>query len=146
MPLRIVIDNNVLVSAALKRGGPPDILMRRWLAEDFLLVTSSAILAELADVLNRPKIRDKYHLTSEDVIELLQRLQQQTVIVPGTSLSGVIAADPKDDMFIACAVEGQARYIVSGDHHLLDLRRYGRIRIVTVTHFLQVLERLKRWQ
>lgn len=146
MPLRIVIDNNVLVSAALKRGGPPDILMRHWLAEDFLLVTSPAILAELADVLNRPKIRDKYHLTSKDVIELLQRLQQQAVIVPGTSLAGIIAADPKDDMFIACAVEGQARYIVSGDHHLLDLRRYGRVRIVTVAHFLRVLERLKRWQ
>jgi len=56
VPLRIVIDNNVLVSAVLKRGGPPDILMRRWLAEDFLLVTSPAILAELADVLNRPRI------------------------------------------------------------------------------------------
>lgn len=146
MPLRIVIDNNVLVSAVLKSGSPPDTLMRRWLAEDFLLVTSPAMLAELADVLNRPKIRDKYRLTSEDVTELLQRLQQQAVIVPGTSLSGIIAADPKDDVFIACAVEGQARYIVSGDHHLLDLRRYGRIRIVTVTHFLRVLERLKRWQ
>jgi putative PIN family toxin of toxin-antitoxin system len=146
VPLRIVIDNNVLVSAALKRGGPPDILMRRWLAEDFLLVTSPAILVELADVLNRPKIRDKYRLASEDITELLQRLQQQAVILPGTSLCGIIAADPKDDMFIACAVEGQARYIVSGDHHLLDLRRYGRVRIVTVTHFLQVLERLKRWQ
>ena len=146
MPLRIVIDNNVLVSAVLKRGSPPDTLIRRWLAEDFLLVTSPAILAELADVLNRPKIRDKYHLTSEDVTELLQRLQQQAIIVPGTSLSGIIAADPKDDVFIACAVEGQARYIVSGDHHLLDLRRYGRIRIVTVTHFLRVLERLKHWQ
>jgi len=49
-------------------------------------------------------------------------------------------------MFIACAVEGRARYIVSGDHHLLDLRRYGRVRIVTVAHFLRVLDRLKRWQ
>ena len=96
MPLRIVIDNNVLVSAALKRGGPPDILMRHWLAEDFLLVTSPAILAELADVLNRPKIRDKYHLTSKDVIELLPFSQSVTALLspPQTSSLLVHAAAP----------------------------------------------------
>jgi len=64
----------------------------------------------------------------------------------GTSVSGVVTADPKDDVFLACAVEGQARYIVSGDRHLLNLRHHGRIRIVTVTRFLRLLERLKRWQ
>ena len=146
MLLRIVIDTNVLVSAILKRGSPPDALLRHWLAGDFLLVTCPAALAELADVLNRPKIRDRYRLTDEDVTEFLRRFQLQAESVPGTSVSGVVTADPKDDMFLACAVEGQARYIVSGDRHLLSLRHYGRIRIVTVTHFLRVLERLKRWQ
>lgn len=66
--------------------------------------------------------------------------------MPGTSVSGVVVADPKDDMFISCAVEGRARYIISGDHHLQELRRYGRIRIRTVARFLRTLERLERWR
>jgi predicted nucleic acid-binding protein len=55
-------------------------------------------------------------------------------------------ADPKDDVFISCAVEGRARYIISGNHHLQELRRYGRIRIRTVARFLRTLERLERWR
>jgi len=66
--------------------------------------------------------------------------------VPGTSISGVVVADPKDDMFISCAVEGRARYIISGDHHLQELRHYGRIRIRTTARFLRTLERLERWR
>ncbi|MEA3342081.1 MAG: hypothetical protein U9R15_19115, partial [Chloroflexota bacterium] len=57
---------------------------------------------------------------------------------------GIVADDPKDDMFIACAVEGRARYIVSGDRHLLRLHRYERIRITTVAWFMHALERLER--
>jgi len=140
------VDTNVLVSAALKRGSSPDKLLRRWIAGDFLIVTCPTAIAELSDVLNRPRIREKYHLTEQDIRDFIRQFSRQAILVPGTSVSGVIVADPKDDMFISCAVEGQARYIISGDHHLQELSRYGRIRIRTASRFLRTLERLERWR
>jgi putative PIN family toxin of toxin-antitoxin system len=64
--LKVVVDTNLLVSGIIKRGGRPDILLRRWLAGDFLIVTCPAALDELFDVLNRPKIRRKYNLSAGD--------------------------------------------------------------------------------
>lgn len=144
--LRIVVDTNILVSAALKRGGNPDTLLRRWIAGDFLIVTCPTAIAELSDVLNRPRIRDKYHLTGQDIRDFVGQFSRQAILVPGASLSGIVVADPKDDVFVSCAVEGQARYIISGDHHLQELRCYGRIRVRTVAQFLRTLERLERWR
>jgi len=144
--LRIVVDTNILVSAALKRGGNPDTLLRRWIAGDFLIVTCPTAIAELSDVLNRPRIREKYHLTDQDIQDFVRQFSRQAILVPGTSVSGIVLPDPKDDMFISCAVEGRARYIISGDHHLQELRRHGRIRIRTVARFLRTLERLERWR
>ena len=51
----------------------------------------------------------------------------------------VIAADPSDDMVLACAVAGKADYIVSGDPHLLDLGEYEGIRIVSPAVFVSIL-------
>jgi len=87
VPLKIVIDTNVLVSAILKRGSPSDALLRHWLAGDFLLVTCPAALAELADVLDRSKIHDKYRLADEDVTEFLRRFQLQAESVYWEHLS-----------------------------------------------------------
>jgi len=140
------VDTNILVSAALKRGGNPDTLLRRWIAGDFLIVTSPAAIAELSDVLNRPRIREKYRLTDQDIRDFVRQFSRQAVLVSGTSVSGVVVADPKDDVFISCAAEGRARYIVSGDHHLLALRCYERIRVRTAARFLRTLERLERWR
>lgn len=146
MALKIVVDTNVLVSALLKKGGSPDQLLRRWLQEDFLIVTCPAALVEIAAVLARPKIRQRYNLLEAEIDEFLQRFRSQTLIVSGTTLTGIVRADPRDDMFISTAVEGEARYLVSGDRHLLDLQRYQRILILTPTRFLARLERLARWR
>jgi putative PIN family toxin of toxin-antitoxin system len=104
--LKIVVDTNILVSAALKRGGNPDRLLRRWIAGDFLIVTCPAAIAELSDVLNRPRIREKYRLTDQDIRDFVRQFSRQAILLPGTSISGVVVADPKDDMFISCAAEG----------------------------------------
>jgi len=47
----------------------------------------------------------------------------------------VVEKDPDDDMFIACALAAEAAYIISGDHHLLDIGEYAGIRIVKVREF-----------
>lgn len=50
--------------------------------------------------------------------------------------AALVQADPEDDVFLLCAVVAEAEYIVSGDHHLLDLEEYADIPILTVDDFL----------
>src|SRR5512137_637202 len=107
--LRAVIDTSSLVSYALTR----DDLMRRvvaqWRANGFAVLSSPATRAELAAVLSRPQIQ---RLAVAPLDSLIQGLERYTWHVPGAlDLTGA-CRDPKDDKFLACAVEGKAHYLV----------------------------------
>ncbi|MDR3557430.1 MAG: hypothetical protein P4L55_21955 [Syntrophobacteraceae bacterium] len=52
----------------------------------------------------------------------------------------VIEDDPSDNIYLACALEGQADFIISGDHHLTDLVEFRDIRIVNPAAFLEILD------
>ena len=142
--LRIVIDTNIFVSAIILPRSLPAALLYRWLEHDFELVTAPTAINELDDVLSRPRLTKKYLITEADRLAIKNRLLQVAIIVEGDQLIGVVPNDPKDDVFISCAVEGGAKYIVTGDNHLLSLGRYMNVKIVTVAYFLAVLVRCKR--
>ena len=59
-------------------------------------------------------------------------------MVEGEGVVDVIKADPTDNKYLACAHEGEADYIVSGDHHLLDLGAYEGIQIITASEFISI--------
>jgi putative PIN family toxin of toxin-antitoxin system len=137
--LRVVIDTNVFVSGLLSRAGSSAQVLDAWRNRRFLLVTSTAIIAEIQAVLNYPHIRQKYSLSDEDIHELVVILNQDALLVPGKiNVAGTIPADPQDEKFLACAIEGQVDLIVSGDHHLLDLVVFEDIPIVTIRQFLDM--------
>ena len=131
---RAVLDTNVWIGAILWHGAAYQVRHRAE-AGDYTAVTSNAILHELVRVL-----RLDFGLSDELIFEWWARLSHLCDVVHVTSLLNVVERDPDDDKFIECAIDGQCEYIVSKDHHLLDLERYGRIRIVTVGEFLQVLD------
>ena len=64
------------------------------------------------------------------------------LITPGAILVEAVAVDPADDMVIACALEGQADFIISGDHHLTDLESYRGIKIIDPATFYELLSSL----
>ena len=135
--LRVVVDTSSLVSYVLTRGE----LMRRvvayWRAGTFTVLSSPATRAELADVLARPAIRQ---LAVAPLDELVRGLERFSEHVPGVlGLSGA-CRDPKNDKFLACAVEGEAHYLVSSDFDLLDMRRYRDVAIINPGQFLLALE------
>ena len=66
------------------------------------------------------------------------RAFSRIVSIPG--LLKVIAADPDDDAIVECAMVGQAEFIVSGDHHLLELKSHSGIQIVTAAEFLHLVQ------
>jgi putative PIN family toxin of toxin-antitoxin system len=111
-----------------------------WRRREYLLVTSPALIAEIQATLDYPRIRRKYHITDAQVEGLIALLKQDALLVSGTAdTSGAIPDDPDDDQVLACAVDGAADVIVSGDRHLLSLGEYQGIPIVTAREFTQRL-------
>jgi len=74
-------------------------------------------------------------------MEGLAKTLQVAVLTPGELAVEAVADDPADDLVLACAVEGTADFIISGDHHLPDLENYQGIKIVNPPRFLDLLER-----
>lgn len=138
--LRVVLDTNQFVSSVLVRHGLPAQVLGAWRRRAYLLVTSPAIITEIRTTLDYPRIRRKYPITDEQVEQLVKLLEQDALVVPGAAdITGPIPDDPNDEMVLACAVEGRADLIVSGDRHLLDLVEYKGIPIVTAREFLEQL-------
>ena len=100
------------------------------------LYTTAVLLAELDEVLQRPKFAQRLTLAGVTTHALvlgyaaLARLIEPAVIVP------VVEEDPDDDAVLACAVAAQAEAIVSGDSHLLDLKEYEKIPVVTAAQLV----------
>lgn len=132
--MRIVADTNVLVSALIFPGGPPEAVYRLVLERRVELVTSRPLLAELGRVL-----MEKFGWEApraEDAIEQLVRLAR--IVDPSDQLS-VIDADPADNRVLEAAAEGAVEAIVSGDSHLLALQAWREIAVRSPSAFLEEL-------
>jgi len=138
--LKAVLDTNVLVSSLLVNAGLPAQVVDAWRQEQYILVTSPGLIAEVRATLNYPRLRRKYALTEKDVEGLISLLEHDALLVPGQAqVSGAIPADPADEMVLACAVDAEADVIVSGDLHLLALGDYQGIPILTARAFMERL-------
>ena len=134
--MRAVLDPNVIVSAALSGAGALARVLRAWLAGAFEVVVSPHLMKELERVLAYPKIRKR--LSSDVAEELLALIRDAGDSRPDPSEPpAVTAVDPNDDYLIALAASTSA-VLVSGDHHLIDLRE--RIPVYTPTEFLRILD------
>jgi putative PIN family toxin of toxin-antitoxin system len=132
--VRVVADTNVFISA-LMFGGLPGTFLDLALLQSFLLVTSPALLDELDE-----KLRLKFGLSPNDADLVRAQLQSSAVLVKPTVILAVIKDDPDDNRVLECAAAGEANYIVSGDRHLLQLRSYEGIPILTVRQFMDAVE------
>jgi hypothetical protein len=134
--LKAVLDTNQFISGLIVKEGVPAQVLDAWHRGVFTLLTSSAILAEAREVFSYPRIRKKYRISQQDIDDFLAQVEKGAVMTPGRLALSVVEEDPDDDIILACAVEGGADYIVSGDPHLLKLRSYEAVPIVTPRDFL----------
>ena len=95
-----------------------------------------ARLAELEEVLQRPKFAQRLSLAGVTSPTLVLGYAALARLVEPVEIAPVILADPDDDAVLACAVAARAEIIVSGDSHLLDLKDYEGIPIMTAAHLL----------
>jgi putative PIN family toxin of toxin-antitoxin system len=138
--LRAVLDTNVIVSGVITEKGIPFQLLRVWRAREWNLIISPQILREVRRVLNSPKIAPVYAITHQDITDLIELFHTRAIVVRDTLTIPRIARDIEDDHILACAIEGEADYIVSGDQDLLSLERYEGIPIVTPAAFAAFLK------
>jgi putative PIN family toxin of toxin-antitoxin system len=136
--MRGVADTNILVSGLLWHGPPRDVLDAAR-AGHLSLFTTAALLAELQDVLGRPKFAERLKRAGVTADELVVGYAALTTFVQPAAIEPVITADPDDDAVLACAITARANLIVSGDPHLLQLRDYQGIRILTAAQLLAEL-------
>ncbi|MFH1975721.1 MAG: putative toxin-antitoxin system toxin component, PIN family [Pseudomonadota bacterium] len=144
MGINAVIDTNVWISALLNPHGYLALLRASFEAGKFQAVISPPLLEELVDVLQRPRIKDKYRISPEDIEELVVLIEEKckTVIIMGEM---TICRDKDDNRVIETAVAGGAQYIVTRDDDLkrdevvIDFLSRQGICVVTVGNFLQYL-------
>lgn len=138
--LRAVLDSNVIVSGVISSKGAPSSLLTAWRERQWVLVICPARLSEVQRVLSLPKITKAYGLTSDDIRGVIRLLKSRALVVPGNVTIARTARDPEDDHVLACAVEGYADYVVSGDQDLLSLDRFRSIPIVSPAAFAAILK------
>jgi putative PIN family toxin of toxin-antitoxin system len=125
----------VIISAILF-GGIPGELISLWKSGHIQPLASKDIIDEYIKVLTYPK----FELSEKEINyilynEILPYFEVAT-LKPGQA---IIQKDPSDDKFLHCANAGRASVIISGDQHLINLKSYGKIKILTLSQFLEKL-------
>ncbi len=135
---KIVLDTNVWVSALLWGDKPAEIVKA---AEEgrVTIFVSEQIIGEITQVLDYPKLKTVHQelgLRNSDLIESILKI---TKFVQVTEKIQVVKEHQADDKFIECASAAKARYLVSGDKHLLKIGSYKGTQIISVSDFLKAL-------
>ena len=129
--MRVVFDTNVFISAFVIPGSQGErafLLARR---KRFDLHTSIAILTETAG-----RLRQKFGQDEDDIKEALRQISRAAAVTRPTSKLRVVD-DEADNRILECALDGRADLVVTGDRHLLKLRRFEDIPIVRLADFLR---------
>lgn len=130
--IKAVLDTNVFISALFWKGSPYQVL-KNGIEGEFVIVSSSEILAEV-----RERLLNKFEFPPEDTFSFIEIITVNSFIVDPLLNLNIVKVDPKDNKIIECAVAGKADYIVSGDKHLLDIKEYDKIKIISPKEFLEI--------
>jgi putative PIN family toxin of toxin-antitoxin system len=120
---KVVFDTNTFISAFVY-GGRPEEAYRLALQRKITLITSPAIMQETARIL-----KEKINWDRDKIEEVLRQIAQVAKIVRPKKTLKVIE-DESDNRILEAAVKGKADFIVSGDKHLLSLKKFENLSII----------------
>lgn len=138
---RAVFDTNVFVSASLSKNAnsPTRELLERWKNDEFTLVICNQIAKELIEKLTERGI------VADAIVEQISALAKSAewVLVPDEKIEDLLS-DSDDNVIVACAVEGEANYLITYDPHFDSLKgEYRGIKIIKAIPFLEILRQNK---
>lgn len=133
---RIVVDTNVLMGGLIAPGKASGRVLDLWLEGRVEAVISPAVREEYQKIFSRMRFGPRRDVARrEETLRRLLSSEHLREVHPPRRLR-VVAGCPADDRLIECAVTGGAGYIVSQDHHLLDVGEYEGVRMMTARDFL----------
>ncbi len=133
---RVVIDTSAFIHYLMRpTAAIRHILENLWLAGEITLVATPETIGELEIVLARPKMQAFIHPDEGGL--LLNLLRDKAEMLPALGKIPAFTRDPKDDKFVACAVIGQAAYLITLDKDILVLGQTGEVKMVTPYDFIR---------
>lgn len=133
--MKVVFNTNVFISAFVIPGGKAEEAYLYAIKGDFTLCSSVAILHETAQ-----KLREKFGWEENRIAQLLRAIAKIATVVKTQPHLHILADEP-DNRILECAVEVKADLIVTGDKHLLSLKHFRDIDIITLSGFLEVIKK-----
>ena len=133
--MRLVLDTNIVVAGLLWQGAPRRLLDHA-IDDAVTLYSSQPLLDELLHTLRYPKFAKRLALFDTSAPALTAQYTALITLVTPASIPATVMHDPDDDAVLACALAAQADLIVSGDAHLLNLKQFQRMPIVTAAQVL----------
>ncbi len=135
-PVKVVVDTNVMISALLW-GGIPHKLIKLAEEKQMILYATIETLTELEEVLQREKFKERIKFLATSVDQLMFLVETLVEIIDIKEVVSYVEADADDNIFLSCALNSEANYVISGDAHLLDLKHFEKILIASVCEFLE---------
>lgn len=132
--MRIVIDNNIFISGIFWQG-PPNKIIKLVEKGYFDIYSSSKILEELFNVLERKKFDSLFEEAQTTRSEVFLKILELVKIISPIKNLNIIKDDPDDNRILECALTGSASFIISGDNHLLKLKSFQNILILNPRQF-----------
>ncbi|MBM4402420.1 MAG: putative toxin-antitoxin system toxin component, PIN family [Candidatus Cloacimonetes bacterium] len=136
--LKIVLDTNNFISSQINKKGPSAEIFSLWEKGVIQILTSNFQLAELKRVLSYFRIQKKYKLSKFTIEKIITLIRKQAEIVYPLETPKIIVTDIDDNQILAIAKEGNADYLISGDQHLLALKKYRQTKILPAAEFVEL--------
>jgi putative PIN family toxin of toxin-antitoxin system len=133
--MKIVLDANIFISSFFWGGNPRKVLERVIAGIDELFITKE-ILDEIYDVIGRPK----FHANEDEINYFINSIDEiSNKIFPKRRIKNG-SRDKTDNKYIECGIAANVDYIISGDIHLLELKEYKEIKIITAKNYLEIIK------
>jgi len=130
---KVVLDSNIFISA-LGWQGKPEQIFKKCIKNEIILITSKEQISELNRVLEYPK----FNFTDIEKNKFISIIMNISRFVDIPKKLNIIKDDLSDNIILETAVVGGADYLITGDPHLLKLKEFQRIKIITASHFLEI--------
>lgn len=130
--IRVVLDTNVIISALLKGGGAPALILSLVLDDYIQLCMTQEIFTEYTGVLSRNKFQN---LDQASVRKALLYIKRKAFWVSPSTRISIIKIDPEDNKFLECTLEAKAHYLITGNRKHFPMAHYDKTRIMSPSDF-----------
>jgi putative PIN family toxin of toxin-antitoxin system len=130
-PLKIIIDTNLWISFII--SSKQSLLDSFLFNKEARLLFSTELITEIQETITKPKL--KKHFKTNALEEMLSTFEPFIDLIEVESIV-TVCRDSKDNFLLALAKDGKADYLLTGDKDLLELKKFGKTKIKTVTTFI----------